>query len=190
MYQHLRCQFILPQPPLKLISWKQQKFFKNEGSNKGPLTFSDTSLNALDLTTESTEESSLIWWTNTKKNKLTSNPYVNKTNPAYTTTGTTSISRSISGSTFAASNYYHLPPFRETEIVTGLQRPSDAFLSQSSLSKLMPINPNMENIKWSPANTPNSPIMFKQMLSNINTLGEALINEDISRGMIHLQSFT
>ena len=166
-----------------------QKTLKNVGSNKGPSTFSDTSY-ALDLTTESTEESSPIWWRNTKKNKLTLNPYVHKTNPASTTTGTTSTSRSISGSTFAASNYYHLPIFTEREKVTGLHRPSDAFLSQSSLSKLMPINPNMENLKWSPPNTPNSPIMLKQKSSNINTLGEALNNEDISTGMIHLESFT
>ena len=160
---------------------------KNVGSNKGSSTFSDTSLNALDLTTE---ESSLIWWRNTKKNKLTSNPYVHKTYPASTTTRTKSTTKSTSGSTFAESNYYHWPTCTETDKVIGLHRPSYAFLSQSSLSKLMPINPNMENLKWSPGNTPKSPIILTQKLSNINTIGEALNNEDISIGMIQLESFT
>ena len=131
-----------------------------------------------------------MWWRNTKKNKLTLNPYVHKTNPASTTTRITSTSRSISGSTFAASNYYHLPPFTEAEIVTWLHSPSDEFLSHSSLSKLMLINTNSEKLKWSPRNTPNSPIMSKQKPSNITTLGQDLNNEDISTGMIHIHSFT
>jgi hypothetical protein len=159
---------------------------KNIGSNKGHTTFCDATLNDQDLTTENTENSSLLWREIIKKNQLTSNMYVHKSNPA----STTSITKSTHGSTFAESNYYHLPPLTETDIVTWLHSSSDEFLSHSSLSKLMLINTNVENLKWSPGNTPNSPIMSKQKSSNINTMGQDLNNEDISTGMIPIHSFT